>query len=183
MITPHRESVPHQWRSGSADCTAVRCPMLKTAKTASSPPIRCSFCLPDLRRKRIKGLGWTGPIHLPPQWAQELEVLFGMRPAEALQPGSVADAPPANAAPDGSSRSGAASVAAAAQPQTCAVAAAQGEELSVGDSEPKPTESPKMAHPKPTASGRLTHVDKQGRAAMVDVGKVRVWIDVHVMMF
>lgn len=49
---------------------------------------------------------------------------------------------------------------------------AQGDKFRVRESEPKPTESPQLAHPAPTTSGRLTHVDKQGRAAMVDVGKV-----------
>ena len=116
--------------------------------------------------------------------AQELEELFGTRPAAGPQAGTPADAPPspADAAPDGSSKSRAAVAASAAGDATSSGvhtaaadgvdSSAQGDEFRVRESEPKPTESPQLAHPAPTTSGRLTHVDKQGRAAMVDVGKV-----------
>ena len=116
--------------------------------------------------------------------AQGLEELFGTRPASGPQAGTPADAPPspADAAPDGSSKSSAVAAATAAggapfsTVHTAAAdgvdSSAQGDEFRVRESEPKPTESPQLAHPTPTTSGRLTHVDKQGRAAMVDVGKV-----------
>lgn len=105
-----------------------------------------------------------------------------MRPAGGPQPGRVDDPPADGSCPShaGSRRGGGdgSSVAHPSQQQTRGVhatQATQSEGLNVRQSEPRPTESASLAHPKPTTSGRLTHVDKEGRAAMVDVGKVRTF--------
>lgn len=100
-------------------------------------------------------------------------MFFGLQPAEPPQPDSSPSGPTegtssgaAAAAAAGSSSRGRRTDAAAAASQASGT-------LNVRKEEPKPMASPAVARAKPTPSGRLTHVDKDGRAAMVDVGKVQ----------
>ena len=116
---------------------------------------------------------------IPALWAcacvQEIATFFGMQPAEPLQPdvGGSPDTPYAEPAPVGDATdidgglTGTTAHAAASQASPAA------EDFSFKPNEPRPTDSVSLAHPKPTPSGRLTHVDKDGRASMVNVGKVR----------